>query len=357
MELRQDGPAPPAEEPFFAQLSHRLRAVLGFELSDAVPIVTGYANNNRLWRLHAADGRQAVAKRYYQDDRRRLEREFGTLTFLHKRGMARIPTPLLRCDDLEAAIYSNESGVTVPATDLTVSALVELGRFVADLHAIKPGDAGAAFPAAVAASFSNAEKVAAIRERLRLFAEAAAAADAPGPVRALCAECDVVGVLERLLAGVVAGLDDDTLGTALAVPERRLDTGDFAPHNVLIHSDGSVCVLDFEYAGWDQPLASLAGFLTAATALDLGREQTAAFLQTYRDGAGIPDVAFAVFPRLCALSHLFWCGVHLSITTPAHLARKRFANPELDANAVIADQIAYFKRRLAIGEAAVAALA
>lgn len=356
METAHHRPGLVADEAIVADLGDCLRADLGFHLTAAEAIVTGYANNNRLLRLHAADGRCAVAKLYYRDDRRRLEREFGTLRYLHTRGVARIPTPLLRCDRLSAAVYTDEPGVTKPAADLTRRELAELGRFLADLHRVRPHDPGADFPAAVAAAFSWDAKLDAIRQRLRDFTAAAVEPGSSGQVRALCAEMDVAGTLERLLAAATAGLDAAALAATLAPEGRRLDSGDFAPHNVLVRPDGGVCVLDFEYAGWDQPLASLACFLTAATSLDLRPEAAAAFLQAYVAATSLSRDRLAPFERLCALQHLFWCGVHLSITTPAHLARKRFANPGLDVEAVTAEQIGQFKRRLVLAEAAVAAL-
>lgn len=346
----------PADEAILADLSDRLRTGLAFHVTAAEPIVTGYPNNNRLLRLHAADGRSAVGKLYYRDDRRRLEREFDTLRYLRARGVARIPTPLLRCDRLYAAVYTDEAGVTKPAGDLTTAETTEIGRFLADLHRVRPEEPGADFPAAVAAADSWGAKIFAIRQRLQLFTDAAADPGISPQVRTLCAAIDVAVTLERLLAATTAGLDTAALAAAYPPEGRRLDSGDFAPHNVLVRPDGSVCVLDFEYAGWDQPLASLAYFLTAATSLDLRPEAAAAFLNAYGDAAGVPRAGLADFDRLCALHHLFWCGVHLSLTTPAHLARKRFANPDLDVEAVTADQIGQFRRRLVLAEAAVTSL-
>lgn len=195
-----------------ADLRSLLRARLDFDAIGAEPIVTGYANNNRLVRLHARDGRSAVAKVYYRDDRRRLEREFNTLRFLQTRGMARVPTPLLRCDHLYAAVYTDESGVTKPSAELTTHDATELACFLADLHRIRPDDPGANFPAAVAAAFSLDAKLAAIRQRLRLFVNAATAAAAP--VRSLCSKIDVAGTLERLLIAATSGIDATALAEA-----------------------------------------------------------------------------------------------------------------------------------------------
>jgi len=62
------------------------------------------------------------------------------------------------------------------------------------------------------------------------------------------------------------------------------------------------------------------------------------------------------FESFCVLQHLFWCGIHLSLTTPGYLARKRFANPDLDVAAVTADQVTQFRRRLVVAEAALQTL-
>jgi len=61
--------------PLLAELGDCLRADPAFDLIAAEPIVNSYANNNRLLRIHAADGSSAVAKVYYRDDRRRLGRD------------------------------------------------------------------------------------------------------------------------------------------------------------------------------------------------------------------------------------------------------------------------------------------
>jgi hypothetical protein len=296
MAIEQYPPGIQSDDPLLADLERRLRAVLDFDLTAVEPIVAGF-NNNRLLRLRADDGRQAIA-----------------------------------------------------------NAMVDLGHFAAELHAVLPSAPGADFPPVGVASFSLADKVAAIRERLRAFAQSATGADNSVAVQDMCAEVDVVTTLDRLIAAAIAGLSPAELAAVTPPEDRRLDSGDFAPHNVLVRPDGGVCVLDFENAGWDQPLALCAGFLTSATSLDLGNEQAAAFLDTYRAAIPMTEENAVRFERFCVLQHLFWCGIHLSLTTPGYLARKRFANPDLDVAAVTADQITQFRRRLVVAEAALQTL-
>ena len=60
MAIEQYPPGIQSDDPLLADLERRLRAVLDFDLTAVEPIVAGF-NNNRLPRLRADDGRQAIA--------------------------------------------------------------------------------------------------------------------------------------------------------------------------------------------------------------------------------------------------------------------------------------------------------
>ncbi|MDQ3703470.1 MAG: hypothetical protein M3442_21500 [Chloroflexota bacterium] len=60
---------------------------------------------------------------------------------------------------------------------------------------------------------------------------------------------------------------------------------------------------------------------------------------------------------MLALMHIAWCLIHLSLMTADHMARKKFASPDLGVAAHIAEQTAQFKRHLAVAEGAVQQLA
>jgi hypothetical protein len=98
-----------------ASLPARLRAELGFELAEATPIDPGHIHNNRLLRLRGSDGRELVAKLYYRDDRRRLEREFEALALLRRRGSTSVPVAHLRDEAEQYGVYSFEPGATASA--------------------------------------------------------------------------------------------------------------------------------------------------------------------------------------------------------------------------------------------------
>jgi hypothetical protein len=340
-------------------LRRRLRERLGFRLVAADPIVPGYPNNNnRLLRLRAEDGRQAVAKLYVGDHRRRLEREFGLLSLLRDRGVRRVPAPYLRCDEHRYAVYSFEPGVLKRAADLTIAELAEVAAFAADLHRIAPWAVRAARPEAetglpVADRLSLADLVAEIRRRLARFLPFAASDGAPPAVRALRAELDVAATFASLIAAATAGLTAAELAAHPRPDQLRPTSGDFAPHNLLVRPDGTVCVVDFENGAWDHPLGPIADFLTHDQSLDLGPERAGALLGAFRSAADLDDAGLADLERRCRLLQVEWCAVHLSGTEPGYVARKRFATPDLDADQLVAEQVAKFRRRLALTAAAV----
>ena len=237
-------------EALLGRVAGRLAAELDFHLARTEPVDPGRPHNNRLVHLWSHDGREAVLKIYYRDERHRLDREYTALHFLNSRGMAEVPMALLRDDRLGCAVYSFERGTCRFGPELTSTDVETIAAFAAALHRIHPETPGAEFRTGVAATFSLADQVAAIRRRLSWFTEFACSPSAFPMVRALCAEIDVQTAIEHLIDLALRGATDSV------VPRERwsLTMGDFAPHNILIRDDGSIRVLDFEYSGWDDPV-------------------------------------------------------------------------------------------------------
>jgi Ser/Thr protein kinase RdoA (MazF antagonist) len=167
-------------------------------------------------------------------------------------------------------------------------------------------------------------------------------------VRALLDAGDPVAEVERLLCAATRDLTAAQLEARVPPDLWRLSPGDLAPHNVLLQDDGSVCLLDFEYAGWDEPAALPACFLTAETSLALPAGPQDAFLCAYRDAVALPAACLERLDRVSALLHVSWCAVHLQLVTPESIAKKQFATPTLDVSAHVRDQLAKLHRRLEV---------
>jgi Ser/Thr protein kinase RdoA (MazF antagonist) len=312
-------------------------------------------HNNRLFRLNGADGRELVAKLYYRDERRRLEREFGAFRFLRGRGFTGVPVAHLADEAEQYAVYSFEPGRTKAPSELTLDELAAIGRLAAGLHRFRPGEPGADFPPAFA-SRSLAERVGFLRSRLAGCLRAAAAPDAYGSLRAVVVELDLPAALARLIAATTAGTTDAQLAEPVPDAHLRFNTGDFAPHNLLIRPDGTLCAIDFEFFGPEEAAALPASFLAAEQSVGLTPAQADAFLRAYHGARDVPEAAFARFERLRALFELSWVLVNLSLMTPAHVARKRFAG-DFDLDAHLAERRLKLAARLIRAQALVGALA
>jgi Ser/Thr protein kinase RdoA (MazF antagonist) len=132
---------------------------------DIATLATG--GNNRLFRLTSPTGERLLAKFYVRDERDRLGREYGALTFLRARGFDQVPQPYLRDDTLGCGVYSFENGAPLAPSAVSTVEAAALGRFAAALHRVRPDEDGAEFPLAVTAAFSIAERLRQIDERLR----------------------------------------------------------------------------------------------------------------------------------------------------------------------------------------------
>lgn len=338
---------------------------LGFHLDALKEVDPGVVHNNRLFRLRAADGREAMAKLYLRDRRHRMEREYDTLSFLVRRGLRTFPAPLARSDEHYYAVYSLEAGENRPAARWTKAHAEAAAHVCVELDRIRPDDADVPLRRAFPAGFSHAEGVSAVRRRLGLFAEYVGGSSGgeglPRETRDLCASVEPVAEVERLLAAATRGLSPAQLETRVPEHRWRLDVGDYAPHNVLIrpagHPAGALCVLDLEYAGWDDAVAMCALFATAAQSLDLPRPHLDALLRVFQDGVGLPPEERARMERVMALMHITWCAIHLQLLVPELIEKKRFASPALDVSCHRREQIAKFHRRMGIARAAVERLA
>jgi hypothetical protein len=327
----------------------RLKADLAFQVVRADPIEPWQAHNNQLQHVWSADGRQAVVKTYYQDDRHRLDREFTALVFLRAHGILELPTPLLRDDEHNFAVYSFEAGASGPGSSLTPYAVTRIAEFAAKLHGIDPGTSGAEhFRTSVPATFSFADMVRGTRARLGQFTAHAASIDHPSLVRT-----DWQTEIELLIGEALRGVED----TPIPTTDWRFSTADLAPHNILVTDDDQICVLDLEYSGWDDPLMPATDFLTAETSTSLRAGCAEVFLRAYAEAVRLTAFQSARLSRMRALMEIGWIAVHLCLLAPERIAPKQFADPlHFNLAAHVAKHVALAEARLIRAKALVPTL-
>ena len=327
-----------------ADLARALAAERGWRVAGWAELDAG--RNNRLFRLEIDGGPPLLGKFYGRDPWGGLGREFATLAFLGARGFPGVPRALLRGDTLAYAVYSFEPGVTKGSADFTDADLVAAAAFAADLHAFGPEPGASALPTTIEFCVSPADQIGIIERRLGGFLTFAAGPTAPAEVRALGRAIDLRAEVDRLIAHATADLAPGDLARALPRAAWRLNTAEFGPHNILVRPDG-LTVVDFEWAGWDDPARLVMGFVSHPGSEGLTPAGRATFLRAYARARALPPGEIARFERVGALYDVEWVAACASALTPEAEAIAAFAVAGFDARAHRAGVIARLEARLA----------
>lgn len=331
--------------PIAGDLARRARAALGLDVTGWQVLAGG--TNNRLYRVETAQGRPLLAKRYHRDRWNRQEREVRTLTLLCERGIAGVPAALFDSAALGYAVFSFEPGTKPDPAKLAPQQMRNLAAFAVELQRIAPAGDAASLPAAISATFSIVQHVHRIEERLDAFERAAAGTGAPSAVRELGARLALRERLAPLIARALAGIAPAELEHELPLAARRLSSGDFGAHNLLIDTEGAITMLDWEWSGWDDPAQLVMGFIAHAGSEGLSDEAADAFLGAYAAQARLQVAEITRFERIAALLEIEWAATYAGALAPEALAARRFAVADFDEHNFAADVEEKLRRRLA----------
>lgn len=303
------------------------------------PLAAG--GNNRVFRVRAgADS--WVAKWYFHgasDGRDRLRSEFAFLEHAWGAGLRSVPRPLASDPALHVALYEFVEGRRLTAGEVDEGRVLEAAGFFAALNGRSRRRSAAALPAASEACFSVAEHLAMVDERLARLTAVRARSEADREAADYVRElCEAWREQKRRILEA-----DPYPAKALDARWRCVSPSDFGFHNALLRRDGSLCFLDFEYAGWDDTAKAFGDFF-AHPGLPVPRRHREAFL---RAAAAPFEDAEGMLRRARLLEPVFrvkWCCIILNEFLPAAAERRRFANPQADSEAGKRRQLAKARR-------------
>jgi thiamine kinase-like enzyme len=213
--------------------------------------------NSRIFR--ATDGRRAYALKLYPDPafdvRDRLGTEAAACRFLEQEGVPSVSRLAHAEQSLNLALFDWIEGDAIRG--IADTDLQQALNFVSRLQQLTQVAGAESLPQAAEACLSVEQLVRQITARERRLSQVAAGfpqlseflAEDFGPlfaqVRQWLKDQEPQRNLDRLLPRSL----------------QTLSPSDFGFHNALRRSDGSLCWLDFEYFGWDDPVKLVADFL------------------------------------------------------------------------------------------------
>ncbi len=277
--------------------------------------------NNRVYRVETDSGRFAL-KLYgavASNGPARLGHEYDGLRFLGDCGIQTVPGALAIDRSECAALYEWIEGVRVP--EHGVSDIRQVLQFMSSLRDAGRRPGATALTAATEAVFAVSD----LLEQLQLRLGRLQAVTADEPQLDEFMRSELLPGLEACKVRL-ARLD---VQKVLAHEQRTLSPSDFGFHNALRRPDGSLCFIDFEYFGWDDPVKLVADFLFHP-AMDLDRAERTEFFEgvvrLYGD-----DERFMPRLELCfPLYGIRWVLIILNEFVPALWARRAFSGKGAD---------------------------
>lgn len=308
-------------------------------LQSLTPCTSG--GNNRTYRLETSAGTYAV-KQYFRhagDTRDRLATEFAFLVYADKASPGMAPAPLAMDAAGGIGLYEFVDGHPYKAGEITREHVDCAAEFFRALNNPDARTEATTLPTASEACFSIAEHLALVAARLDRLRTIAVADDEDRAAQVLIGQIHTrwSALKEEVSAA------SRTAGRDSAVPldpaQRCISPSDFGFHNALSKPDGTPRFLDFEYAGWDDP-AKMTGDFFAQLAVPVPAKLFDRFVRETMAPFPRPDELAERARLLRPVYQVKWCCIALNVFLPVNLARRKFANPGLDENAVKRAQLA-----------------
>lgn len=305
-------PAPPAE---MVPLLHSL----GLELTCSPENQAGQLHalsggrNNRLWLLQTQLG-PVILKAYCPDGRPRLQTEWHFLSHAEKLGLRSLPKPLGYDQDAHLALLSWLPGQAITPETLQSDHIQQYLQFLRDLN--PPGQDLVAFAPASDSCFSLAAHLQSLAKRVKEFTAES------------FLDPEVAELFAHELLPLWQKIEKDAQRwphpTQLFDPKSLwLSPSDVGFHNALLNSDGQLAFVDFEYAGVDHRLKTLADFLTSV-GVPLPETALSEIEALLQEQGTLPE-ELRLFRQLLPLHQLKWCCILMGLFSPTAVRRRDFA--------------------------------
>jgi hypothetical protein len=289
------------------------------------------SGNNRNYKLVTPDGAFAI-KQYFrqkEDKRDRLASEFAFLSYAKITAPDKVPTPYSRDAETGLALYEFIDGQPLQANNITENDIAQAIDFFCALNASHAKARAIKLPTASEACFSVQSHLDLIGSRIYDLQK-----NVPDTLEDRMAQVFIRKLVARwqiLLNDIknIAATDDIDLTSSLEDSERCISPSDFGFHNALKLSDGTIRFLDFEYAGWDDP-AKMVGDFFSQLAIIIPEKFFDHFTQAVMRPFSNPEKLVQRANLLRKVYQVKWCCIALNIFIPVHLARRQFANPDLN---------------------------
>lgn len=285
----------------------------------AIEQIEGGANN-RVFHV-CADGHDYLLKAYFHhpdDPRDRLGAEFAFSQYAWSLGLRCLPEPIARDNDQRLGLYEFIRGHALKCNDVHESSVRAAIDFVLALNTGRALPAAETLPQASEACFSVDEHLECVTRRLGRLAAADADPRASKLVR------DAAMPLWNKIEMHVRRTCGNDCAREIPAAMRCVSPSDFGFHNALLADDDRIVFLDFEYAGWDDPVKTVCDFFHQPQ-IPVPHAYYDMFVSAVGGLTGHAGAFRARADLLMPVYGMKWVCILLNDFTAAGAARRRFS--------------------------------
>lgn len=328
----------------FSNLTAQLKEKLSFEIKSVTEIKAGH--NNKLFQVKSENKKVLLVKFYHQDNIDRLQREFGAISFLREKGFTNIPTTYFNNSKYSYAVYSYEKGISKNSNELTKKDLDEILSFIIKLQKFTKENVEVNFPFGIKSCVSVKGNIDNINHRLKEFLGYVRSKELhPEAVKQLKG-IDPQKIIQKLLEKTLKNIETDLINYRLKQGELRLSPIDLGPHNIIFRPNNTLCFIDFEYFGWNDPVRIVVGFVNhdSNSSLPIGKKKY--FVESYLQRTCLSENTLRRFDIVTRLNQIEWLTVYLSSIGSRKIESRKFADTNFEEETYIKEQIIKFRKKL-----------
>ncbi len=297
----------------------------------------GNGANSRVFKLENESQKPIVAKFYFKDDKRRLEREYEACRFLASHGIS-VPTPILYDQADYCGFYGFEDGEVKTAESITKFDADQLLNVISKLHSFPVENQTQPFNLAVHAETNMEGLLHDTDRRIEAVKQEITKKETHPYFKEFLR---ATGILEAVKDITRSVIDQWSGGPwRLHVSDLRFNTGDFGFQNILFRTERHPCLLDLEYSGWDDPLAMIAEFSTHEKTRGIELNLLDNIVNGYCENMQLSDYNKKRLSFMTKLFDIKWLALLLNTCTSPYIQRRMISsNTELSAADYIQSQL------------------
>lgn len=300
----------------------------GFSFSNLTPLQGG--RNNRVFHALGSSGNVLVKQYYFSpsDTRDRLTSEFLMLSFLREQGVKNIPEPLLSDVPTHTGIYQFIQGSHVDVNAISKQDVILFSELLNQMHQLRNTPSARNLPLASEACFSIKEYVVKIKTRFSLFNKLEPI-DSISTKTSAFINNNLLPFYDKIISQVES--NEPFYTHILSSSQRTLSPSDHGFHNAIRNSDGMLYFIDFEYAGWDDPVKMVCDALLQPDK-PVPEKFHSLFFKTVKQVMDPIEHFTNRIEYVYPLLGIKWCLIMLNEFLPSSESRRKFAGRNTGAD-------------------------